>query len=139
MPDINLKEILKDNGVVGAGGAGFPSYAKLSNEAEILAINCAECEPLIYTDFVLMREKMPHIIDGAKFVMENTGIKHTYLSIKEHRAVMLGYKDGEEIAPNITVKFLPNVYPMGDEINLIYQTTGRLVKPGMLPITYATQ
>ena len=135
MSEINLKNILRDHGVVGAGGAGFPSYAKLAQGADTLVINCAECEPLIYTDFVLMREKMPHIISGILAVMENTGITHTYLAIKEHRAVMLGYKDGEEIAPAVTVKHLPNVYPMGDEINLIYEVTGRLVQPGALPIT----
>ena len=135
MSEINLKKVLQDHGVVGAGGAGFPSYAKLAAGADLLVINSAEGEPLIYTDFVLMREKMDHIIDGIRAVMDNSEVKHTYLAVKEHRAVMLGYRDGEELSPGVTVKFLPNVYPMGDEINLIYEATGRLVKPGTLPIT----
>lgn len=130
-----LKKIMQDHSIVGAGGAGFPSYAKLAEGAEILVINCAECEPLIYTDFMLMREKMDKIIGGAQIVMENTGIKHTFISIKEHRGHMLGYTDGQILGENVTVKLLSNVYPMGDEINLIYETTGRVVKPGCLPIT----
>lgn len=130
-----LRKIMKDHSIVGAGGAGFPSYAKLAEGAEILVINCAECEPLIYTDFMLMREKMDKIVGGAQIIMENTGIKHTFISIKEHRGHMLGYTDGQVLGEGVSVKLLPNVYPMGDEINLIYETTGRLVKPGCLPIT----
>lgn len=130
-----LKKIMQDHSIVGAGGAGFPSYAKLAEGAEILVINCAECEPLIYTDFMLMREKMDKIVGGAQIIMENTGIKHTFISIKEHRGHMLGYTDGQVLGDKVSVKLLPNVYPMGDEINLIYETTGRVVKPGCLPIT----
>ena len=130
-----LKQIMQDNSIVGAGGAGFPSYAKLAEGAEFLVINCAECEPLIYTDFMLMREKMDKIVGGAQIIMENTGIKHTYISIKEHRGHMLGYTDGQILGEGVSVKLLPNVYPMGDEINLIYETTGRVIRPGCLPIT----
>ena len=54
----DLKSIIKNAGIVGAGGAGFPSYAKLNDGADILVINCAECEPLMYTDYMLMREEM---------------------------------------------------------------------------------
>jgi len=130
-----LRSIMQEHSIVGAGGAGFPSYAKLAEGAELLVINCAECEPLIYTDFMLMREKMPKIVGGAQIVMEELGIKHTYISIKEHRGHLLGYTDGQALAENVTVKLLPNVYPMGDEINLIYETTGRVVKPGSIPIS----
>ena len=126
---------MQNNSIVGAGGAGFPSYGKLADGADTLVINCAECEPLMYTDYMLMREEMSRIVEGAQLVMQATGIQHTYISIKEHRAVMLGYTDGQILGENVSVKLLPNVYPMGDEINLIYETTGRLVKPGNLPIT----
>lgn len=135
MSDLNLKDIMQKSGIVGAGGAGFPSYAKLADGADTLVINCAECEPLMYTDYMLMREEMSKIVEGAMIVMASTSIKHTYVSIKEHRATMLGYSEGQTLGENVSVKFLPNVYPMGDEINLIYETTGRLVKPGNLPIT----
>ena len=135
MSELNLKSIMQNNSIVGAGGAGFPSYAKLADGAEILVINCAECEPLMYTDYMIMREEMSKIAEGAKLVMAETGIKHTYVAIKEHRAHMLGFNEGQVLAEGVTVKLLPNVYPMGDEINQIYEATGRVVKPGNLPIT----
>lgn len=135
MTQSELKTILQNAGIVGAGGAGFPSYAKLADGADILCVNCAECEPLMYTDYMLMRDEMSKIVKGALIVMEATGIKHTYISMKAHRAHMLGYTDGQVLGSNVTVKLLPDVYPMGDEIALIYESTGRLVSPGKLPIT----
>lgn len=131
----DLKSIMQNAGIVGAGGAGFPSYAKLADGADTLVINCAECEPLMYTDYMLMREEMSKIVEGAQIVMESSSITQTYISIKAHRAEMLGLSEGQTLGQNVTVKLLPNVYPMGDEINLIYESTGRLVKPGNLPIT----
>ncbi len=130
-----LKNILQQSGIVGAGGAGFPSHAKLAEGADILALNCAECEPLIYTDYMLMREHLSTIARGASLVMEAAGIGKTLLCVKAHRAEMLGLEEGDEIAPRVYVKLLPDAYPMGDEINLIYEATGRVVKPGQLPIT----
>ena len=121
MSQIDIKSILQNAGIVGAGGAGFPAYAKLADAADTLCINCAECEPLMYTDYMLMREEMSKIVEGAQIVMDNSNITHTYISIKEHRAHMLGYTDGQIVGDRVSIKFLPNVYPMGDEINLIYE------------------
>ncbi|MBE6547888.1 MAG: NADH-quinone oxidoreductase subunit J [Ruminococcaceae bacterium] len=131
----DLKSIIQNAGIVGAGGAGFPSYAKLSDGADILVINCAECEPLMYTDYMLMREEMSKIVEGAQILIGATSIMHAYMSLKAHRAEMLGLTDGQVLGEGVTVKTVPDVYPMGDEINLIYEATGRLVKPGNLPIT----
>ena len=135
MAEFDLKSLMQNSSIVGAGGAGFPSFGKLADGADILCINCAECEPLMYTDYMLMREEMSKIVEGAQAVMAYTGIKHTYVAIKEHRAHMLGYSDDQMLGKDVSVKLLPNVYPMGDEISLIYQATGRVVKPGNLPIT----
>ena len=135
MSNIEIKNIMQSAGIVGAGGAGFPSYAKLAEGADILVINCAECEPLIYTEYMLMREEMEKIAAGAKLVMEHLGISHTYISLKEYRGKALGYTDGQFLLDGVSIKLMPNVYPIGDEINLIYQTTGRLIKPGNLPIS----
>lgn len=132
---IDLKKIMQDAGIVGAGGAGFPSYAKLAEGADTLCVNCSECEPLMYTDFILNREEMDKIVKGAELIMEATGIKHTYLAIKIHRAEALGYENGQVVGNNVTVKYLPSVYPIGDEVSLIYESTGRLIRAGNLPIT----
>ena len=130
-----LKKILADAGCVGAGGAGFPSAVKLAPGADSLVINAAECEPLLYSDYALMKQHLSDVAAGAEYVMEATGIRRGYLGVKEHTAHRLGLSDGEAISANVVVKCLPNVYPMGDEIILIYQTLGRIVPPGQLPIT----
>ena len=130
-----LKSILQSGGIVGAGGAGFPSYAKLAEGADTLVINAAECEPLIYTDYMLMRESLNWIVAGAQHVMQATGISTALLGVKAHRAEMLGFTEGQKLADGIFVKLLRDAYPMGDEINLIYEATGRVVAPGSLPIT----
>lgn len=130
-----LKKIIADAGGVGAGGAGFPSAVKLAEGADSLVINAAECEPLLYLDCILMQRHLKTVAQGAEYVIEATGIKAGYLGVKEHTAKRLGLKDGEKISEHVQVKCLPNVYPMGDEIILIYQSTGRIVPPGQLPIT----
>ena len=130
-----VKETIRSAAVVGAGGAGFPAYAKLAEGADTLLINASECEPLLETDYMLMREHMDKIVDGAALVMECAGIARTLLCLKKHNAHRLSLTDGQELAKNTYVKELPDVYPIGDEIATIYEATGRLIKPGNLPIT----
>ena len=130
-----LKQVMQNAGIVGAGGAGFPSFAKLAEGADTLVINGAECEPMLYTDYSLMSAYLPLVVEGATIVMRAVGMKRCLIGIKKHNCIKLGLSEGQELAPDITVKQLPNVYPMGDEIALIYETTGRLVQPGQLPIT----
>lgn len=132
---MELKKIMQDAGIIGAGGAGFPSYAKLSEGADTLLVNGSECEPLLYTDYVLLKNELDTVISGIEIILENTNIKNALLCIKEHTAHRLKMSDGEVLADGIKVKVLPNVYPIGDEVSLIYEATGRLVNPGSLPIT----
>lgn len=130
-----LKQVMKDAGLVGDGGAGFPSYAKLAEGADTLLINGSECEPLLYTDYILMKREMPMILAGIQSVIWSLGIKRCLFCVKEHTAKRLSLSDGDQLGANISVKVMPNVYPIGDEISLIYQATGRLVRPGSLPIS----
>ena len=132
---MELKELMREAGIVGAGGAGFPSYAKLADGADTLVINGAECEPLLYTDYVLLKKEMPMVLAGIAATLEYAHIPHALLCVKDHTAKKLKLADGARLADKITLKILPDVYPMGDEISLIYQALGRVVKPGNLPIT----
>lgn len=132
---MELKELMRSAGIVGAGGAGFPSYAKLADGADTLLINGAECEPLLYTDYILLKRELSTVLKGIEAILEYAKIPVSLLCVKEHTAEKLRWKDGEKLETRIFVKVLPNVYPMGDEISLIYQATGRVVKPGNLPIT----
>lgn len=126
---------MQSAGILGAGGAGFPSYAKLAAGADTLVVNGAECEPLLYTDYHLLKRELSLVLAGIEAVQEFAKIPRALLSVKEHTAVKLKWTEGQVLAKNIFVKVLPDVYPMGDEISLIYQATGRVVKPGNLPIT----
>ena len=130
-----LKRLIQDAGIVGAGGAGFPTFAKLAEGADTLLVNAVECEPLLYTDYTLMHERMPRVIEGLVALLEALGAARCLIGIKQAKAADLHLVDGQELAPHIFVKLLPNVYPMGDEINLIYEATGRIVPPGQLPLT----
>ncbi|MBQ8659024.1 MAG: 4Fe-4S dicluster domain-containing protein [Clostridia bacterium] len=132
---MELKEIMKEAGIVGAGGAGFPAYAKLAEGADTLLINGAECEPLLYTDYIILKRETPMVLAGIKAVLEYAKIPRALLCIKRHTAEKLRWTEGQRLAENILVKVLPNVYPMGDEISLIYEALGRVVTPGNLPIT----
>lgn len=126
---------MREYGIIGAGGAGFPSYAKLAEGANLLLINGSECEPLLYTDYVILKNEMSLVLTGISEVLRATSIPAAKMCIKAHTAKRLGLSEGERLADRITVKVLPDVYPIGDEVGLIYEASGRLVKPGKLPIT----
>ncbi len=126
---------MREFGVVGAGGAGFPSYAKLAGGADLLLVNGSECEPLLYTDYVILKNELSLVLSGISEVLAHTGIPSSLICIKAHTAKRLGVEEGERLADKIFVRVLPDVYPIGDEVSLIYEATGRLVKPGNLPIT----
>jgi len=130
-----LKEKVQAAGVVGAGGAGFPTAIKLAAGADSYIINGAECEPLIFTDYNILREHMSEVLYSARRVMDAADIRDGYLAIKEHTARRFGFTDRQELEYGIKVAVLPNVYPMGDEVILIYQVLGRVVRPGTLPIS----
>jgi len=131
-----LKKIVADAGVIGAGGAGFLLAFKLRDDkVDTLIINAAECEPLLYSDYYLLKKYMDDIVAGAQLIMEATKIKKAYLSLKEHTARALRLQQGQEVGQNVFVHELPNVYPVGDEVIITYETTGRVVQPGSLPYT----
>lgn len=132
---MELKHLMKNAGIIGAGGAGFPSYAKLAEGADTLLINGAECEPLLYTDYMILKRELSMVLAGINAVLDGVGISRAVLAVKAHTAKRLSYSDGEQLDDRISVKVLPNIYPIGDEVSLIYESLGRLVNPASLPIT----
>ncbi len=132
---MDIKAILRESGIVGAGGAGFPSYGKIAPGADTLVINGAECEPLLHTDFEILRQHMTEVMAGAELLAAEAGISRVILGIEQHNATALGLEHGQSLGKLSTLHVLPDMYPMGDEITLIYEATGRLVQPGSLPIT----
>lgn len=132
-----LSKILRDCGVVGAGGAGFPSYAKLNEKADTIILNCAECEPLLKLHRQVMAEYAYEILYALNEVAVAVGADNIIIAIKPN------YKKAiaaiEEVLPqfkekNAKIGLLPPVYPSGDEVVTIYEVTGRVVPAGKLPI-----
>ena len=132
---MELTVLMKDVGIVGAGGAGFPSYAKLAEGADTLLVNGSECEPLLYTDYYILKNEMSLVLSGIHAVLDKTSLKRAVLAIKEHTAKRLSFSDGEKLSERVSIRVIPNVYPIGDEVSLVYQALGRHIQPGKLPIS----
>lgn len=130
-----LKQILQENGVVGAGGAGFPTYAKLDERAEVILMNCAECEPLLKLHRQLLEQHAEEIIKTFDMIAQTVGAKEAVIGIKrEYKATLKAIDRYIDAYPHMRVQLLDSAYPMGDEVVLIYEATGRVIRPGGLPI-----
>ena len=130
-----LKLTLKNSGVVGAGGAGFPSYAKLSDKADTILLNCAECEPLLKLHRQVMQVYANEILTALDTVRETVGAQRAIVAIKpSYKKAVDAVKALLGNFKNIEIGLLPEVYPAGDEVVTIYETTGRVVPPGKIPI-----
>ena len=129
-----LKKIIQDSGIVGCGGAGFPTHLKLDARAETVILNCAECEPLLkvhqqvlsrFTREILSALGRLSVVLDADIVV---AVKKTYGSaISAVKAILDEF-------PRTRLALLDASYPAGDEIMLIYEALGITVPPGTLPI-----
>jgi len=132
-----LISIIREGGIVGMGGATFPTHVKLSGgigKVDTVIVNAGECEPYITSDDRLCREEPAKLISGLKIVMKIFGLKEGHIGIEDNKPeavkalnACLCKEDG------ITVDVLPAKYPQGAEKQLIYAVTGREVPSGGLP------
>ncbi len=134
-----LKLIMKENGIVGAGGAGFPSYAKLDKRADTIILNCAECEPLLKLHRQVIEKYAYEIITTLDEIAEIIEAREVIIAIKPSYKSAVAQVEGviKTITTNRTIRIgaLPEVYPAGDEVVTIYETTGKVVPPGSIPIS----
>lgn len=132
-------EAVKQSGVVGLGGAGFPTFVKLAvkdlSKVEAVVINAAECEPYITSDTRTMLDKADYISKGIDALQKYLGAKRIIIGIENNKKPciekmqkMASEKTGVE------VKVLPSVYPQGGEKVLVYNTTKRIIPKGKLPL-----
>lgn len=130
-----LKSLIKDSGIAGAGGAGFPAYAKLSDKANTVILNCAECEPLFRLHRQLLKRYSFEIISTLDKICECIGAKEFHIAMKRTYKTTAEAVE-RDIAPfkKGKVDYLYEVYPAGDELVLIYDVTGKTVPAGGLPI-----
>lgn len=120
-------------GVVGAGGAGFPTHVKYKTQAEVFIVNAIECEPLLRTDRYIVETYAPQIVEAALRIKEHLGARRAVIAVKEHNASMVDALRRAVGDSGIELYLSPSVYPAGDEQNLIYCITGRVVPTGGLP------
>ncbi|MGL4737025.1 MAG: 4Fe-4S dicluster domain-containing protein [Cellulosilyticaceae bacterium] len=126
-------EILKA-GIVGAGGAGFPTHLKLAKDMDYLIVNGAECEPLLYTDYQILENYGPALIETLDGLLESCHIEQGIIAIKKKYTALIDRLSAYTLrTPRIQIKAVENVYPIGDEITLIYECTGRVIPRGALP------
>ncbi|MBF0543802.1 MAG: 4Fe-4S dicluster domain-containing protein [Candidatus Riflebacteria bacterium] len=126
---------LSELGIVGCGGAGFPTHVKLSaKNIDSLIVNGAECEPLLHKDKEILFHFTNQILSGIKFTLEMTGAKKAYLAVKKKYSSLLSHLEASCNVPWIQVLPLGDFYPSGDEYELVYEATGKLIPFGGIPL-----
>ena len=125
--------LLQSGGVVGGGGAGFPTWKKLSAPAETLVINGAECEPLLQSDQYLMLRQAQRLVRAALALGEIVGAAGIVIALKDHYISQRAALERAAQGLRVEVRALPTVYPVGDEQSVVFECTGRVVPPGGLP------
>ncbi len=141
LEELNREEIIniiKEAGIVGMGGAGFPTFVKMSpkepDKIDYVIANCAECEPYLTSDYRRMLEEPEKVIGGLKIILSLFKNAHGILAVEDNKPDCI--KKLKELVhgePRITVKALQTKYPQGAERTLIYATTGRKINSSMLP------
>lgn len=131
--DTNFIDCIRANGVVGSGGAGFPTYAKLKADVQTLIVNGAECEPLLHKDKELLKNYGSEFLEGLAQVKAYLGVEEAIIGIKGKYTEVIDLltpqlRDGMRIHP------LGDFYPAGDEFVLVYEATGKVIPRGGLPL-----
>lgn len=138
--DKQIIDKIKDAGLVGMGGAAFPTHVKLSPPPgvtlDVLIINGAECEPYLTADDCLMRNHPVQVLEGTRALMKSAGIERAYIGIEDNKpeafAVMGAAAEG---LAGIEILRCRTRYPQGSEKQLIEAAVGRRVPPGKLPFS----
>jgi Na+-translocating ferredoxin:NAD+ oxidoreductase RnfC subunit len=126
---------VRQGGIIGAGGGGFPTHVKLQAKVDTVIANGSECEPLLCSDRTMMVQKPKLLIDGLKIAMQATGAQQGIIALKKH------YKDAvaalTKVLPkngSIKLQLLDNFYPAGDEFILVYEVTKKIIPEGGIPL-----
>ena len=132
MTEISAEHVL-EAGVVGAGGAGFPTHVKLAAKADTVLINAAECEPLLHKDKEVLRQYADRVLDGLATAMRLVGAPRGVVGIKGKYADVIELLK-PKLAASMDVVPLADAYPSGDEFILVYDVLGRVIPPGGIPL-----
>lgn len=131
---MSLVDQVRLAGVVGAGGGGFPAHVKLGSKAEIIIANGAECEPLLHKDAAVMEHYAADLVRGVELSMAATGAKEGVIGIKAKKKKAVEAVEKACSGSRVRVQLLGDFYPAGDEYDLVFTVTGKLIPPAGLPI-----
>ncbi len=138
MTSEDIVNAVKEAGIVGMGGAGFPTFIKLSpkepDKIDYVIANCAECEPYLTSDYRRMIEEPEKVVGGLKIVLKLFKNALGILAVEDNKKDCIKLlRELTKDEPRIVVKSLKTKYPQGAERTLIYATTGRQINSKMLP------
>lgn len=131
----NLTGLVERSGIVGAGGAGFPTHVKLNAQADTVIINGAECEPLLRVDQQLMVRQAARLLQCLDLLVEQVGASRGVVALKEHyHSAVEALSKELPNHPKLSIHQLGAFYPAGDEQVIVYEVTGRIVPEGGIPL-----
>lgn len=126
---------IREAGIVGEGGAGFPTHVKANCKAECVIANGAECEPLLRVDQQIMQLFPERVVDGLSILMEQTGAKRGVIALKDHYHEAIAALEKAIVGRNgIELHIMKSTYPAGDEQQIVYSVMKRVVPTGGLPL-----
>lgn len=133
---MNFLDAIYNAGVVGAGGAGFPTHMKMTKEVGTFIVNGAECEPLLEVDKFLMREKSYELIKGMEIIAENLKSKRTVIGLKKKykKEIEILSETISKLNSNVELFLMENFYPAGDEQIMVKDITGKSIPAGGIPL-----
>ena len=133
----NLMDIIREAGIVGMGGATFPTHVKLSSgigKVDTIIVNASECEPYITADERLLREQPDRVLQGLEVLMEILDQKQAVIGMEDNKPAAAAAVEAALLRhPGIRLQLLKDRYPQGAEKQLIQALTGCQVPPGGLP------
>lgn len=130
-----LQKIVYNAGIVGAGGAGFPTHKKFSDKVKQIIVNAAECEPLMMVDHHLLEHHLQALVDTLNILIDTMGADEAIIGIKGKNMHLLDKKIVASLkGTKVHIKEIPDIYPAGDEVVLTYETTGKIIPEGAIPV-----
>ena len=130
-----LQKIVYDAGIVGAGGAGFPTHRKFSDKVKQIIVNAAECEPLMMVDHHILEHHLQALIDTLNLLIDTLGADEAIIGIKGKNMHLLDEKIVASLkGTRVSIHEIPDIYPAGDEVVLTYETTGKIIPEGAIPV-----
>ncbi len=128
-----MRDPVQECGIVGAGGAGFPTHVKLNARAETVIVNGAECEPLLHKDKELLLHHAAEVLRGLTVSMRRVGARRGVVAVKNKYQQSMQFLSSM-LPAGVDLQWLTDTYPAGDEFILVYDVTGRVIPPGGLPL-----